>query len=38
MKTLVFLSSILTVADKENGGQPACPDKWKSCKREEEHI
>ncbi len=24
------------VTDKGNGGQPACPDKWKKCKEEHE--
>jgi hypothetical protein len=25
----------VSVADKGNGGQPACPRKWKRCKKEE---
>jgi hypothetical protein len=25
--------AIVGLADKGNGGQPACPEKWKRCKK-----
>jgi hypothetical protein len=27
---------LVTVMDKGNGGQPACPEEWKKCKEEHE--
>ncbi len=27
---------LVYVADKGNGGQPACPEEWKKCKEEHE--
>jgi hypothetical protein len=34
--TKFFFGRVSIIADKGNGGQPACPEKWKKCKEEHE--
>jgi hypothetical protein len=38
LKSIGYTDTVmfLTVADKVNGGQPACPEEWKKCKEEHE--